>query len=64
MCAEMAADLEPCYAMLWQAAHSFDHDPDEARLQACKQNHILLRWQKWFLKKQQKSMEAWDLQIS
>ena len=35
MCAEMAADLEPCYAMLWQAAHSFDHDPDEARLQAC-----------------------------
>ena len=21
--------------MLWQAAHSFDHEPDEARLQAC-----------------------------
>ena len=33
MCAEMASDLEPCYAMLWQAAHSFDHEPDEARLQ-------------------------------
>ena len=41
MCAEMAADLEPCYAMLWQAAHSFDHDPDEARLQACQtKSHI------------------------
>ena len=41
MCAEMAADLEPCYAMLWQAAHSFDHDPDESRLQACQtKSHI------------------------
>tara|TARA_B100001029_G_scaffold173867_1_gene173271 strand:- start:47 stop:1141 length:1095 start_codon:yes stop_codon:yes gene_type:complete len=41
MCAEMAADLEPCYAMLWQAAYSFDHDPDEARLQACQaKSHI------------------------
>ena len=41
MCAEMASDLEPCYAMLWQAAHSFDHEPDEARLQACQaKSHI------------------------
>ena len=41
MCAEMASDLEPCYAMLWQAAHSFDHEPTEARLQACQaKSHI------------------------
>jgi alkylation response protein AidB-like acyl-CoA dehydrogenase len=41
MCAEMAADLEPCYAMLWQAAHSFDNSPEEARLQACQaKSHI------------------------
>ena len=41
MCAEMAAELEPCYAMLWQAAHSFDNSPEEARLQACQaKSHI------------------------
>jgi len=35
MCAEMAADLEPCYALVWHAAHCYDHAPDEARLMAC-----------------------------
>ena len=35
MCAEMAADLEPCYAMVWHAAHCHDHSPSEARLMAC-----------------------------
>ena len=35
MCAEMAADLEPCRAMMWYAAHAFDAIPDEARLTAC-----------------------------
>ena len=36
MCAEMAADLEPCYSLVWQAAHSFDVDsPIESRLLAC-----------------------------
>ena len=35
MCAEMAADLEPCYALIWHAAHCHDHSPDEARLMAC-----------------------------
>jgi len=35
MCAEMAADLEPCYALVWHAAHCHDHAPDEARLMAC-----------------------------
>jgi alkylation response protein AidB-like acyl-CoA dehydrogenase len=35
MCAEMAAELEPCRAMLWYAAHALDHAPDEARLTAC-----------------------------
>ena len=35
MCAEMVADLEPCYAMVWHAAHCHHHVPDEARLMAC-----------------------------
>ena len=35
MCAEMAADLEPCYALVWHAAHCYDHSPTEARLMAC-----------------------------
>ena len=35
MCAEMAAELEPCRAMLWYAAHALDHVPEEAHLTAC-----------------------------
>ncbi len=35
MCAEMAAELEPCRAMMWYAAHAFDAMPEEARLNAC-----------------------------
>jgi alkylation response protein AidB-like acyl-CoA dehydrogenase len=35
MCAEMAADLEPCYALVWHAAHCHDHAHDEAKLMAC-----------------------------
>jgi alkylation response protein AidB-like acyl-CoA dehydrogenase len=35
MCAEMAARLEPCRAMMWYAAHAFDALPAEARLAAC-----------------------------
>ena len=35
MCAEMAADLEPCYALVWHAAHCHDHSPAEARFMAC-----------------------------
>jgi alkylation response protein AidB-like acyl-CoA dehydrogenase len=35
MCAEMAAALEPCRAMMWYAAHAFDAIPEEARLTAC-----------------------------
>ncbi|MFU8814429.1 MAG: acyl-CoA dehydrogenase family protein [Pseudomonadales bacterium] len=35
MCAEMAAALEPCRAMVWYAAHALDHIPAEARLTAC-----------------------------
>ena len=33
-CAEMAASLEPCRAMLWLAAHSFDDEPQTAELNA------------------------------
>lgn len=35
MCAEMAAELEPCRAMMWYAAHAFDALPDESHLNAC-----------------------------
>lgn len=35
MCAEMAADLEPCRSMVWYAGHAQDHVPEEARLTAC-----------------------------
>ncbi|MDA9274247.1 acyl-CoA/acyl-ACP dehydrogenase [Gammaproteobacteria bacterium] len=35
MCAEMVADLEPCYALVWHSAHCHDRSPDEARLMAC-----------------------------
>mgnify|MGYP001409215438 CR=1 FL=1 len=35
MCAEMAADLEPCRAMLWYAAHSADAIPHELHIVAC-----------------------------
>jgi alkylation response protein AidB-like acyl-CoA dehydrogenase len=34
MCAEMAAELEPCRA-LWYAAHAFDTVPGERTLMAC-----------------------------
>jgi alkylation response protein AidB-like acyl-CoA dehydrogenase len=35
MCADMAAQLEPCVSMLWYAAYAFDNIPREARLTAC-----------------------------
>ena len=35
MCAEMAAELEPCHSMIWHAAHCQDNVPKEARLMAC-----------------------------
>lgn len=35
MCAEMAAELEPCRAFVWYAAHALDNIPEESRLTAC-----------------------------
>ena len=35
MCAEMAADLEPCYSLVWHAAHSLDNNEKDSRLMAC-----------------------------
>ena len=35
MCAEMAAELEPCRSLVWYAAHAFDAIPEESRLMAC-----------------------------
>ena len=34
MCAEMAAELEPCRSLVWYAAYAFDHAPGEASLMA------------------------------
>ena len=31
----MAADLEPCYSLVWHAAHSFDNHEADSRLMAC-----------------------------
>ena len=35
MCAEMAAELEPCRALVWFAAHALDELPAEATVSAC-----------------------------
>ncbi len=35
MCAEMAAELEPCRSLVWYAAHAFDTVPEEAEVMAC-----------------------------
>ena len=35
MCAEMAAELEPCHSMVWHAAHCQDNIEEEAREMAC-----------------------------
>jgi alkylation response protein AidB-like acyl-CoA dehydrogenase len=35
MCAEMAAEIEPCQSLVWYAAHAIDAVPAEARLIAC-----------------------------
>ncbi|MEQ8859442.1 MAG: acyl-CoA dehydrogenase family protein [Pseudomonadales bacterium] len=35
LCAEMAAELEPCRAMVWYAAHALDELPEEAHVTAC-----------------------------
>ncbi len=34
MCAEMAAEIEPCRALVWHAAHAIDTQDDEAPLMA------------------------------
>ncbi len=35
LCAEMAAALEPCRALVWYAAHALDELPEESHLTAC-----------------------------
>ena len=34
MCAQMAADLEPCYSLIWYCAYSMSHLPEESNLMA------------------------------
>ncbi|HVV65198.1 MAG TPA: acyl-CoA dehydrogenase family protein [Rhizomicrobium sp.] len=41
MCADMAAELEPCRALVWYAAHAFDAMPDKSRLLAAQaKSHV------------------------
>ena len=35
MCAEMAAELEPCRSLVWYAAHAYRAIPEESRAMAC-----------------------------
>ena len=35
MCAEMAAELEPCRSLVWYAAHAYRAIPEEGRAMAC-----------------------------
>ena len=35
LCADMAASLEPCHALVWYAAHALESLSDEAHLYAC-----------------------------
>ncbi len=35
MCAEMAAEIQPCRALVWYAAYAFDHLKEEVALSAC-----------------------------
>ena len=34
MCAEMTANIEPCYSLIWYTAHCMDHIPEESQLMA------------------------------
>ena len=34
LCAEMAAELQPCQSLVWYAAYAFDHLPEDAALSA------------------------------
>jgi alkylation response protein AidB-like acyl-CoA dehydrogenase len=41
LCAEMAAELEPCRALVWYAAHAFDAMPETSRLLAAQaKSHV------------------------
>jgi alkylation response protein AidB-like acyl-CoA dehydrogenase len=35
LCAEMAAELEPCRSLLWYGAHAYDTTPKERNVMAC-----------------------------
>jgi alkylation response protein AidB-like acyl-CoA dehydrogenase len=41
MCAEMAAELEPCRSLVWYAGHALDAVPEESRLVACHAKGLL-----------------------
>jgi len=34
MCAQMTADIEPCYALIWYSAHCMEHLPEESNIMA------------------------------
>ena len=63
MCAEMTADLEPCYAMVWHAAHCIDEDEEDSRFMSCHSKAHTSEVGKAIAKKLRKSMVEWDLLI-
>ena len=62
MCAQMAADLEPCRSLIWFASHALAELPDESRVTACHQGHIYQRLENQSQKLQLKYMEGWASQ--
>ena len=51
MCAEMASELEPCYSLLWHAAHSFDNNEKNKKIMDCHAKSHISDVSKMILKK-------------
>ena len=63
MCAEMCSDLEPCYSLVWHAAHSYSNFSDESRIMACHAKSHLSEVENLSQRNQLRCMEEWDLLI-
>ena len=63
MCAEMAAQLEPCRSMVWFAGHALAELPDEGRITACHTTAHLPRSLTFSPRRRLKCLAAWALPI-
>ena len=59
----MASELEPCYSLVWHAAHSFDNNEKNRKLMACHAKSHVSDVSKMVSKKLLKFMEVWALLI-